>query len=81
MVIDYQNAQRALTAQQVLAAAGIPARYTPDALIPISPDPAVTHWLVHRLEVPDRDGPRARAVLEAAGFWPGTAPEPPETGG
>jgi hypothetical protein len=70
MVIDFSNEQRAIAALQILAAVGISVLYTPDVLSPDSPDPADTHGIVYRLEMSAGDAPRARAVVEAAGFWP-----------
>jgi hypothetical protein len=77
MVIDYREGARALAAQRALADAGIAAQYTPDKLVPVSPDPVATHWVIHRLEVAADDCARARAILDEFGLTSGPGDQLP----
>lgn len=63
MVIDYREARDAITAQKLLARAGILAIYIPDKIVQVSDDLTQTMWLAQRLQIPPADALRAAELL------------------
>ncbi len=68
MVVDYREAKDAITAQKLLAEAGIVAVYIPDKVVAVSDDPSLTRWLVQRLQVRKSDAARAAVILKQYGL-------------
>jgi hypothetical protein len=63
VVVDYREARDAITAQKLLARAGILAVYIPDKIVQVSDDPTQTMWLAQRLQIPEADAVRAVELL------------------